>query len=227
MLEAEEDHAGGVRRRDRDAGRAGDHRAEHRLPDRRRVAPSSATTSRRSSRTSTTTRRRPTSTRVPELLAAGRPADLHDARPRAPEPGRSRDRRERAVLRLATSTSARSRSRSQPGTGKILAMAQNKKYSQDPDVHRRPDPAYIVGQLQHRLRVRRLERPPARIDVQGLHARRVAELRATRCSSRSTAPAARSRRSPTAARATGAGTSTRATTTAASRTTPSTPPSGR
>ena len=106
--EAQEDHAGGVRRRDRDAGHPRDHRAEHRLPDRggqrlllrlRRLDHQEPVRRPRHARHQ---RGRPDA-------AAGRPADLHHARPRAAEQGRDGDRRERAATPTRASTSARSR----------------------------------------------------------------------------------------------------------------------
>ncbi len=62
----------------------------------------------------------------------------------------------------------------QPGTGKILAMAQNKKFTNDP-VLADIEPRVQFGELQHRLRLRRLERSATWINVQGVHARRVVE----------------------------------------------------
>ena len=56
----------------------------------------------------------------------------------------------------------------QAGTGRILAMAQNKKLQQHAE-RRRPD--FDLGELQHGPRVRRLLGLPNRIDVQDLHAR--------------------------------------------------------
>ena len=222
--EAQEDHAGGVRRRDRDAGHPRDHRAEHRLPDRsgqrlllrlRRLDHQEPVRRPRDARHQ---RGRPDA-------AAGRPADLHHARPRAAEQGRDGDRRERALHRPAL--------RRRLGRGdRAAGHRPHPRHGAEQEVLERPrrhrDESRVhLGELQHRLRVRRIQRPPARIDVQGLHPRRVAERGPLPHARRSTARAARSRRSPTAAPATGAAATTRATTTAASRTTRSTPPRGR
>ena len=59
----------------------------------------------------------------------------------------------------------------QVGTGRVLAMAQNKTYSQDPDVLAQ-GPQYTSINYNTDYDVRRLERLPARLHVQGLHPRR-------------------------------------------------------
>ena len=201
--EAQEDHAGGVRRRDRDARRPGDHGAEHRMPDGRRQRLLLRLRRPGSSRTSSTTPPRPTSTRVPSCSSRA------DCRSTRRSTSSCRTEAETAIAENVPYSDPRFDVGSvavtvQPGTGRILAMAQNKQYSNDPDVAR-DEPRVHLGELQHRLRVRRLERPPARIDVQGLHPRRVAERGALPHRDASTARDARSRRSPTAAPATGRG----------------------
>ena len=62
----------------------------------------------------------------------------------------------------------------QPGTGRVLYMAQNKQYSQDPDVIDPGRPVHL-DQLRDRPGLRRLERLPGRLHVQGVHPRRMAE----------------------------------------------------
>ena len=64
---------------------------------------------------------------------AGRPADLHDARPRAAEPGRDRDRRERAVLRPALRRRLGRRHRA-AGHRPHPRHGAEQAYSNDPDV---------------------------------------------------------------------------------------------
>ena len=77
-------------------------------------------------------------------------------------------------------------------------MAQNKKYIERPRRHRDESRVHR-GQLQHRLRLRRIERLPARIDVQDLHPRRVAERGPLAQRDLQRLAPRRSRRSPTAA----------------------------
>ncbi len=114
----------------------------------------------------------------------------------------------------------------QPGTGRILAMAQNKKYSNDPDVvATSPEYTSVNYSTDYEYGGSSGLQPGSTYKVFTLAEwlKRVIPSRR-----RSTARAARSRRSPTAAPATTRGRpTTRATTTAESRTTPSTRPRGR
>ena len=59
----------------------------------------------------------------------------------------------------------------EPGTGRILAMAQNKSYVAGDST----DPGQHLAELQHRPGLRRIERLPGRLDLQGVHARGVAQ----------------------------------------------------
>ena len=59
----------------------------------------------------------------------------------------------------------------QVGTGRVLAMAQNSTTARTRAVLH-DGSAVHEHQLQHRLRLRRVERVPARVVVQGVHARR-------------------------------------------------------
>ena len=75
----------------------------------------------------------------------------------------------RRATRRASSSVPR-RSPSQVGTGRILVMAQNKDYN-----NTRGTPAISddLGQLRRRLDLRRIDRLPARIDLQAVHPARV------------------------------------------------------
>ena len=137
---------------------------------------------------------------APRPAVPRRPDHPHDARPV------QADARADAAVKDAVPPSdpsgvAVAMSVVEPGTGKILAMAQDTvlRHGAEPPrrAHRR--------QLQHRQGLRRLERLPAGLDVQAVHAARVAQGGPRRCARSSTARRKTYKRTSSTARCTGLG----------------------
>ena len=155
--EGAEDHAGGVRHGDRHARAARDHRAQHRLPDGRRQR---VLLRLREEHPADRFRLRRGRVDPPAQLPPRRLRRVHDARPRPAERGRERHRPERAadLPRLGR------RRRDLERAGRHRPGARH-----GPEPHVQPGPGGAAGrtavhehQLQHRLRLRRLPRLPAR-----------------------------------------------------------------
>ena len=196
-----------------DAGHARHHRAEHRLPDRGgqrlllRLRHLDHQEPVRRPRHARRQRGSPDAQAAAASRSTRRSTSTCRTRPRRRSPRTSRHR-------PAHSTSERSPSRCSPAPAASSRWRRTRSTPHDPEVIA-TSTEYTSRELQHRLRLRRIQRPPARLDVQGLHPRRVAQRGAlAQRDLQRLAPHVHAR-SPTAARHVDAAATTRTTTTAA------------